>query len=208
MMDAALATLTYAEEEAEEVVGETKDFDVKLRYPIDNTVHGEPEVFAEWQDIIRDKLLDASFDPATGLYDRPRMLESAAQLVSRLLRRSVDLARTKMAEFYPENDEVARDFLTKSLAEVELLPDEHNDYGDAGWVNLAFDHPYEDGRWVDWTDEDEEDEGEEEGEGEPEWGGEEAEGEAEAEPVAEEKPPTGARRRRTYRRRPASLRRR
>jgi hypothetical protein len=209
MMDAALATLTYAEEEAEEVVGETKDFDVKLRYPIDNTVHGEPEVFAKWQDIIRDRLLDASFDPATGLYDRPKMLESAAQLVSQLLRGSVDLVRTKMAEFYPENDEVARGFLTKSLAEVELLPDEHNDYGDAGWVNLAFDHPYEDKRWVDWTDEDAEDEGE----GEPEWGGEEAEGEeAEGKPAeekpAEEKPPTGARRRGTYRRRKVSLRRR
>ena len=212
MMDAALATLTYAEEEAEEVVGETKDFDVKLRYPIDNTVHGEPEVFAEWQDIIRDKLLDASFDPATGLYDRPRMLESAAQLVSRLFRGSVNLARKTMLGRH-ETDEPARDFLTKGLEEVERLLVEHNDYGEPGWVNIAFDHPYEDRRWVDWTDEDEE------GEGEPEWGGEEAEGEAEeegaeeegeaeAEPAAEEKPPTGARRRHTYRRRATSLRRR
>jgi hypothetical protein len=210
MMDAALATLTYAEEEAEEVVGETKDFDVKLRYPIDNTVRGEPEVFAKWQDIIRDRLLDASFDPTTGLYDRPKMLESAAQLVSQLLRGSVDLVRTKMAEFYPENDEPARDFLTKSLAEVELLPDEHNDYGDPGWVNLAFDHPYEDGRWVDWTDEDEE---------EREWGGEEEEEEGEdleasrKETEAQEQEAlaamkTGGRRRGTYRRRAASLRRR
>ena len=195
MMDDALATLTYVEEEAEEVVGETKDFDVKARYPIDNTVHGEPEVFGKWQDIIRDRLLDDSFDLTTGLYDRPKMLESAAQLVSRLFSDSVDLARKMMAERYPGTDEPARDFLTKGLAEVERLLDDYNDYGDRGWINLAFDHPYEDRRWVDWSDENGE-----EGEGEREWGGEEAED--------EEKPPTGARRRRTYRRRATSLRRR
>jgi hypothetical protein len=214
VMDDALATLTYPEGESEEeVVGETKDFDVKLRYPIDNTNGRESEVFAKWQDIIRDRLLEASFDPKTGLYDRPKMLESAAQLVSQLLRHSGNFALQLMVELYPGTDEAARSFLTKSLAEVELLPDEHNDYGDAGWVNLAFDHPYEDTRWVDWTDENEEDE-EEEGEGEPEWGGEDEGLEAsrketeaqEQEALAAMK--TGGRKRGTYRRRATSLRRR
>lgn len=188
MLDAVLASLAYPEGESEEeVVGETKDFDVYERYPIDNATDKERGVFAEWQDIIRDKLLDVSFDPTTGLYDRPRMLESAAQLVSRLFRGSVNLARKTMLGRH-ETDEPARDFLTKGLEEVERLLDEHNDYGEPGWVNIAFDHPYEDRRWVDWTDEDEEEEG--------------------AEPAAEEEPPTGARRRRTYRRRATSLRRR
>lgn len=186
VLDGALATLPDEEEDEVDVVaGETKDFVVKQRYPIDNTVRGEPEVFAKWQDIIQARLLDTSFDPKTGRYDRPKMIESAAQLVSQVFRGSVDLAMKMMVETYPGTDEPARDFLTKSLEQVELLPDEHNDYGDAGWVNLAFDHPYEDRRWVNWADEEEEQDEEE-----------------------EEEPPTGARRRRTYRRRKVSLRRR
>jgi hypothetical protein len=190
VLDGALATLPDEEEgDEEEVVGETKDFAVMGRPPIDNATSKEQQTFAKWHDIIQDRLLDASFDPKTGRYDRPKMIESAAQLISQVFSGSVDFALKTMVANYPETDEPARDFLTKSLEQVEELLTMHNDYGDPGWINFAFDHPYGDGRWVDWTDEyDEEEEEEEEDD--------------------EEEPPTGARRRRTYRRRKVSLRRR
>lgn len=194
LVDTALATIARPDlaDEHEEADGETKPFAARESFPIDNATAPESNVFESWHEILRDALMDASFDPNTGTYDRPKMIESAASVASRLLHDSLDFAFEVSAA--TDGDLQARHVVTENIRAVEELLTTHNDYGEPGWVNLAFDHHFGDGRWGDWTDEDEEED--------------EEESETVGGKTVNPKRPTGARRRRTYRRRKTSLRRR